>query len=272
MTYLSRRASAIDYMPCRYGSSKNTFRGPQRALNDNYIAIFGGSKTYGKFVDSPFAELLENLIEKDCINLGSMNAGIDVFMNDPVLNDVCNNARATVIEVMGAASLSNRFYKVHPRRNDRFIGVSALLKVVYQDVDFTDIHFVRHLLHTMQSKGQERFEIICEELQETWVMRMQLLLEKIDGPVFLLWFADHSPDDIGLAQIGADPLFVNRTMIEAIRPYVTEVLEVIPDSHDLEGMKFMPTEEPTAIHFPNPKAHEKVARALADPLKRLLRT
>lgn len=270
MTYLSRGASAIDYMPCRYKMSKNVFRGPQRGLTGDYIAVLGGSKTYGKFVDSPFSDLLESRIEKECVNLGCLNGGIDVFVSDPVLNDVCNNAHATIIEIMGAASLSNRFYKVHPRRNDRFVGVSELLKLAYQDVDFTDIHFVRHLLHTMQSKGRERFEIICEELQEVWLIRMQLLLERIDGPIFLLWFANHSPEDVEVAEIGPDPLFVNREMIEAIRPYATDVIEVITQGASLEGMKFLPTEEPAAIHFPNPKAHDLVARALGKAVQKIL--
>ncbi len=271
MTYLSRGVSAIDYMPCRYGSSKNTFRGPVRALENDYVAVLGGSKTYGKFVEQPFASQLEMQSGLKCINLGCMNGGVDLFIHDPVIKDACNTARATIIEVMGAASLSNRFYKVHPRRNDRFTGVTALLKAVYQDIDFTDIHFVRHLLHTMHSKSPERFEIICEELQQAWIARMQLLLEQIDGPIILLWFADHTPDGDTAFEIGSDPLFINRMMIETIRPYVTEVIEVGAYKPDLSGMKFLPAEEPAAMHLPNFEAHKAVADALETPLKRVLR-
>jgi hypothetical protein len=56
----------------------------------------------------------------EAANLGLVNAGIDVFINEPMIQDFCAGAVVTVIQVLGAANMSNRFYAVHPRRNDRF--------------------------------------------------------------------------------------------------------------------------------------------------------
>ncbi len=36
---------------------------------------------------------------------------------------------------MGAQNLSNRFYAVHPRRNDRFLRASTLMKTIFREVD-----------------------------------------------------------------------------------------------------------------------------------------
>ena len=55
-----------------------------------------------------------------------------------------------MIQVSGAQNLSNRFHAVHPRRNDRFLRASTLLKTIYRDVDFTEFNFTRHLLTTLR--------------------------------------------------------------------------------------------------------------------------
>ena len=45
-----------------------------------------------------------------------------VFVNEPTVIDICSKALVTVVQLMGAQNTSNRFYAVHPRRNDRFLA------------------------------------------------------------------------------------------------------------------------------------------------------
>ena len=50
----------LDYFPCRYGPSRQVFRGPPRDLNVPYVAFLGDTNTYGKFIERPFPDLVEN--------------------------------------------------------------------------------------------------------------------------------------------------------------------------------------------------------------------
>ena len=69
---------SLDYDPVRYGTSRISFRGPKKDLGGRYVAFLGGSETYGKFLQEPFPDLVEQALDLTCVNLGYMNAGIDV--------------------------------------------------------------------------------------------------------------------------------------------------------------------------------------------------
>ena len=73
---------ALDYFPCRYGRSKLLFRGPRRQLVPPFVSAFGGSETYGKFVEEPWPALLEERIGLPVVNFGYLNAGVDVFLGE----------------------------------------------------------------------------------------------------------------------------------------------------------------------------------------------
>lgn len=275
MTYENLGQGALDYFPCRYGKSKLLFRGPRKRMAGEFLAMIGGTETYGKFIEKPFPALVSDEMGVESVNFGCVNAGVDVFSNEPVVIEACAKARVTVVQVVGAQNMSNRFYAVHPRRNDRFLRASTLMKTVFREVDFTDFSFTKHLLSTLQTVSEERFNIVRDELKEAWIARMKLLLDKIEGKTILLWFADRAPDDPSLPDgLGRDPLFVDRAMIEAIRPIVTEVVEVVPSAQALaegtKGMLYSPMEEPAANELMGLTAHEEVARALIEPLRRLI--
>ena len=204
-----------------------------------------------------------------------MNAGVDVFATDPQVARMASGADVTVLQLMGAHNMSNRFYTVHPRRNDRFLKPSTLLKAIYRDVDFAEFNFNKHMLHRLFTLSPWRFDTVVSELQQAWLARMRLLLSKIDGKVVLLWFADHTPDDVSPPEDEKDPWFVTRGMIEELRPLVTDLVEVTasPSSCALgtEGMVFSPMEAPVAQQLLGPAAHQEVAVELLESLKRLIK-
>ncbi|WP_456388296.1 DUF6473 family protein [Profundibacter sp.] len=275
MTYENLGQGALDYFPCRYGKSKLLFRGPRKKMAGEYIAMIGGTETYGKFIEKPFAERVGEAMEMECVNFGCVTAGVDVFANETPVIDACSKARVTVVQAIGAQNMSNRFYAVHPRRNDRFLRASTLMKTIFREVDFTEFSFTKHLLTTLQTLSEERFGIVRDELKEAWIARMKLLLEKIEGKTILLWFADRTPEEAPESGgLGREPLFVDRRMIEEIRPFVTEVVEVVPSAGALaqgtKGMIFPSMEEPAAHELMGPAAHEEVAQALLEPLSRLI--
>ncbi len=222
----------ISYAPVRYGSSRLVFRGPRRALDGRHVAFVGGSDTYGRSVAEPFPALIEEVLGEACVNLGQVNASIDVAVNDPIVLEACRDAALTVVEVTGAGNMSNRFYQVHPRRNDRLTRVSTVMQAVFPEVDFSEFCFTRHMLGHLLARAPDRFPILLEELQAAWSARMRTFLDAVGTNVVLLWLSPHLPSDAPWEgrpdPLGRDPLFVTRRMVDALRPRVRGVVMVRP--------------------------------------------
>ncbi len=279
MSFDALGAGALDYSPCRYGTSKLLFRGPQRRLDAPYVAFLGGTDTYGKFLKTPFPALVEQELGIDCINLGIPNAGIDVLAQDSFLSQGAGEAVVTVLQIVGAQNLSNRFYAVHPRRNDRFLTASALLKSIYPEVDFAEFNFTRHLLGRLYKISPERFATVRLELQKAWLARMRLLLRRLTGNVVLVWFSDHAPADDDAAMpdpsMARDPLFVTRPMLERLSAEARAVVEVTASQEAInagtDGMVFSDLEALAARELLGPAAHEELAARIGESLKPLLR-
>lgn len=259
---------APDELRCRYGASKLMFRGPRRKMDNPYVAFLGGSETYGQHVKIPFVALVEEDVIQDCVNLGVVNAGLDAFVNDPEMLAIASKSEQVVVQILGAQNLSNRFYRVHPRRNDRFIEPSALLSAIYRDVDFTEFHFIKHMLETLQMVSPERFATVRDELQMAWLSRMLLLVQSIDRDVVLLWL-QYNEDGGGL---GPEPLAITAAMIDQLRPSVRDVIEVsvIPArlTGEVESMVFGQMQAPAAGHLIGPSAHRQIADALKGKIGR----
>lgn len=275
MAYAYPGDGALDYYPCRYGKSKLLFRGPRRDLQRDYVAVLGGTETYGKFVPVPYPALVEQATGIRMVNLGCVNAGLDAYVNEPAVLEIAARARATVVQIVGAQNLSNRYYAVHPRRNDRFLGAAPVLRTMFREVDFTEFHFTRHMLQALQTASTERFEVVAEELRAAWVARMIALLDLIAGRTVLLWMADHAPPAPGRRPgLGHDPILVDAEMIAAVRAHASDYLEAVSSAGaraaGLAGMAFAPMEQPAALEVPGPMVHAEVARELAAVLQRML--
>jgi hypothetical protein len=275
MSYVTRGESALEYLPCRYGTSKLLFRGPRRKTDTGYVGVLGGSETYGRFIERPFPMLVEAKTGQRMINFGYVNAGVDVFLQDRSVLDICAEANATVIQLLGAQNLTNRFYAVHPRRNDRFLSASQFLQTLYRDVDFTEYNFTRHLLADLQDRSAEKFLMVSDELKAAWVVRMKQLLESVGGKKILLWIGEEAPGDGTVINANApDPLFVTRAMIDEIRPLTDDFVEVVASpearANGTTGMVFESEDAQAAATAPNVAVHQEVANQLSRALDRLL--
>ena len=275
MSYAFPGEGALDYFPCRYGTSRLVFRGPRRSLERPFIAILGGTETYGKFVPDPYPDLVEDEVGMSVINLGCMNAGPDVFLSDPAIAEIASKAEVTVLQLMGAINVSNRYYAVHPRRNDRFLHATALLRSMFREVDFTEFSFTRHMLQVLQATSADRFEVLAEELRATWVERMQTLLGRITGPKLLFWMSDQPPPPpTRRAHLSVEPLLVDAEMIKVLRgqadAYVEQVTTAQARQHGRSGMAFAPLDSLAAAGLPGPGAHREAAAALTPALLRYI--
>lgn len=269
MSYENAGGMPLDYMPYRLGESRIAFRGPRPDLSDDPIVFLGSTETYGKYVENPFPTLVARKTGRVCVNLGVMNAGVDVFLAEPSVLELARRARLTVVQLPGAQNMSNRYYTVHPRRNDRFTGASQVMKMMFREIDFTEFHFTRHMLGALSARAPERYAVLRSELQKAWLARMQTLIERIGGKdMLLLWFADHAPAGPETPYgLGRDPLFVERGMVEQLRPLVAGVVEAVVSEEALargtEGMICREMELPVAQRLFNPMAHQEAARAVA---------
>ena len=274
MTCHSGGATALEYYPCRYGNSRVLFRGPRSQMQGDYIAFLGGSETYGRFIADPFPSLLERDLSIECVNFGAVNVGIDLYLNDPSVLEMASGAVAKVIQVTGAQNMSNRYYMVHPRRNDRFLRASERLETLYPEVDFTEFHFNRHMLSRLCDVSQERFEVVVDELRQSWVARMKHILTILRGKVVLLWFADHAIPPGNEVTQGSDPLYVTRAMLETLRPRVQALIEVTcSEEARMEGtsnMVFSEFEACAAAELMGALAHREACDAVAPVLRQML--
>ncbi len=268
MAFVFPGAEALDYSPCRYGASKLLFRGPGHDLSGDYIAVLGGTETYGKYVPEPYATLTERQTGMKVVNLGCANAGPDVYLNDPGAIEVAAGARAVVVQIVGAQNLTNRYYSVHPRRNDRFVHPGPLLRSMFPEVDFTEFHFTRHMLSALRKAAPDRFEVVTQELRGAWVRRMRDLLGRLPADLVLLWMGDRPPPEPGRrADLEHDPMLVDAGMIAAIRPMAAVWVEV-SGYGSAEGLVYGPMD--IAPSVPGPATHLAAADALSAVLRDLV--
>lgn len=256
---------------CRYDPSRLSFRGPRRRLDREYIAYLGGAETFGRFLEAPFPALLEDLTGTMSVNLGCVNAGVDAFIKDETVLEICRGAQGVVMEVVGAQNMSNRFYTVHPRRNDRFLSPSTVLQQLFRDVDFSEFTFTRHMLSSLAELDPERFTIVIEELRIAWLARMRSLLQEIGRPVMLFLF---SGETSGETLLGCDPLFISAGMLDVLRDEGASIVEFAPSPRAVaQGraeMRLEPGDVAAAAGLLGPTAHRQAAAHLVGPIRRLL--
>lgn len=267
MIQIETAGLAPDYAACRYGLSRALFRGPERDLSGPYVVALGGSATFGKYVSAPYPALLEAALGTPVANLGGLNAGPDFYLGDLAALRVASRAQLAVVQITGADALSNPYYSVHARRNDRFLAATPELRDLYPEVDFTDIHFTRHLLAVLRRTDAARFDLVKTGLQAQWLARMRQLMAHLPLRRVLLWLAD-APPPVEAADPGAVtlPLLVDRSMLAALRPAATALVEAVPGpAHStlrLDGMLFPETEVAQARCLPGPAAHRAVSALL----------
>lgn len=273
MTYDYAGEGSLDYFPCRYGRSRLMFRGPRRDVSGRFVAVLGGIETYGRYIPRPYPALVEEGLGMPVVNLGCPHAGPDAWLGDAAVMELAARAAVVVVQVPGAANLSNRLYTVHPRRNDRFLRASPVLQAIYRGVDFTDFSFTHHLLQALFEAGPERFALVAQELRAAWEARMALLLAGLPGRKLLLWMAEAEPGARRDAP-GGEPMMVDAAMLEALAQRVDGVVRAVPSPvarrRGMEGMVFPPMAEPAARGLPGVAVHEEVAAALLPALRGMM--
>ncbi len=273
MSYAQTGADALEYNTWRHGASRLVFRGPRMRFDGAFNLALGGSATFGRFIERPWPGLVDGATGVPMANLGAQHAGIEAMLRDPEIQALMGRAQAVVIQITGAHLVSNAYFRVHPRRNDRFVTATPALAALFPEVDFTDFSFTRHLLGTLRGIDARRYGHVVSELRTCWLSGMQALIGRASGPCIALWLAEAPPpEDSPAPALGRDPLFVTRAMVDALAPHLAEVIEVTGSTRlPAEGMVFAPIQAAAAAELPGPALHAQAAGAVADRLRRLMR-
>jgi len=148
-------------------------------------------------------------------------------------------------------------------------------RTIYRDVDFTEVHFTRHLLSALAAENAELFGLVVQEIRTAWMARMKVLAAGLASRVVLLWLSDHAPDEraAGTSE-GVEPLFVDREMLDALAPFVADVVEVVVSREEIaagqDGLVYGDLDAPAARGMLGTVAHDKAAAALEPVLAGLI--
>lgn len=188
------------------GGTRLRLRGPDCDPSRPFVMCLGGAETRAEATDRPFSSLCAHLCGVAVLNAGVDLCGPGLVADHPALADRVRNARDLVVGPLPVDRLSNRFYRVHRLHNDRVIGVSAPLRLLFHDLDFGDTHYVGHLHLRLRQGGSERYGIVLDELRRAWTARIAAILALTAGrTVFVL---DRSARDAAGTTLQATPALV----------------------------------------------------------------
>ncbi len=257
----------------RIGGARLPIRPVPKVLRRDYVVFLGSDDTYGCHLSYPFTELIEDATGIQTVNLGCVGARVDAFQQNEGILEMCRGARLVFVEAVGAEAMSNRLYRVDVRNNQRLIRVTKYLKALYEAVDFSGIETVGELLTVLAQMSEEKLYFVRLELHMAWVARMRTLIRQIGVPVILLWLADHEPFYAATGgTIFRDPLFVDRTMLEALRQEVVDIIEITATKDEVFSTG-AGAEEPasTPIGSLGQVYHERVAAELSPVIRAAIR-
>lgn len=137
--------------------------------------------------------------------------GVDLHLADTTLGERAALASGFVLVLPPVGNLTNPFFRVHPRRNDRFVAARPPLKALFPEVDFTAFAFTGHVLGTLAAVCPERFSLVRQELEAAWRLRMRLLLLHLPSKGVLIdlpapeWLPRPALTGLGLRHLSLDP-------------------------------------------------------------------
>ena len=271
----------LDYKLYRFGQLQQVFRGPAPRLGRHYLAFLGGSGTFGRYADRPYAAIVGQEAGHRFANFGAEGAGPGFFLSDPEVMSAASNALLSVVQVMPACAVSNRMFSVRPRRNARLHAASDLLTGLYPEVDFERFSYVRGMLRHLAGIDDNRFSLVVNEMRNAWIARTHTLLASIQTWTLLFWFSQRQPEEQREDTTDGwhDPNFVDRAMIDSVTDIADGYVECVTSAGlpqdlrvDGEAVLFRPTGTPIDQNreLPSPDMHAAAAAALAPEVMRIL--
>ena len=127
--------------------------------------------------------------------------GIDTQLADAALSLRARQAAFFVLLLPPMGNLSNSFYSVHPRRNDRFVAARPPLRALFPEVDFADMVFTGQLLAVLARTDPLRLKAMAQALRPVWLARVGALLTQLPPRGVLLHLDPPGPLPLPVADL-----------------------------------------------------------------------
>ena len=213
-------APAYDYgMAAVPGIEDLRFRGPVPDLDAPYLAGIGGAQTFGRFVTDPFLAVLGQRLGLPCLNLGLGGAGPE-FAHKPAVLPLLQRAALVVVQCFSGRSASNSLFDntLHGRNSGVLLanGKPTSFETFFDEL--------------CRRGERDRIERVVTETREDFTFKMRELGRALEGRGILLWIARRAPDyetdwSSPFGMMNYYPQFIDRNVIEAIRPCFDEYVE-----------------------------------------------
>jgi hypothetical protein len=273
--YIADDVDIVDYQPWQLPRVGLKVRGPAPAWDKPRFVAMGAAQTFGRFVPRPYGAIIAERTGSACLNFGFSGAGPSFFNIRPPLFDYINASDCAVVQVLSGRSVSNSAFKVG--NNQGVVtprGATSLVAPIFAEDAY------KELLRTTSKAELIR---IRDETRDIYISQMIELLTRITVPKILVYWSVRPVDyEEGTGDLqaywGNFPHFVNRNVIDSIRPHADSFLECVSRRGLPQPLRNRQTGEPIVLfpadrfpsiqlrdhnhYYASPEMHEDVADAI----------
>jgi len=285
--YAAADREVIDYDTWRLPGSPTLLRGPAPPSEPAPVVCLGSAATFGRLVRRPFPLGLAQGLGYPVLNAGIGGARPATFLADAPVMAKVSQAPLVVLEMLSARGYATRFFTpAHTAGNSGVIPAEerARLSMPHGKQQV----FVDWIYERAFARGVDRLDLeeARASMLRAYVADMKRLIAAAGGPVILVYLAQRAPDYRSrpldyLAWSGGFPHFVDRQLLELLKPLSAGLIEVVSDSGlpapvraQADGRPvalFAGQEDPTVnIYYASQEMHEELLTRLLPLVRRLL--
>jgi hypothetical protein len=241
--------------------------------------VIGSAHTFGRYVATPFSEIVAHRNNIQILNLGFLGAGPGFFLERPALLRWINRAEFVVVQAMSGRSVANFAFETCENQDE------------VRKRGSEDKTTVERAYRALLLSGEPAMAIALRSANRIqWLRETTELFRRITVPrKCLLWFSKRKLNYIEgletLERYWADmPHFLTRPLIEEFtRTSGIECLEVVSREGLPQIIRDMKLNKPIQIwpvkdfpsvklrchnhYYPSPQMHERCAGAVSDWVK-----
>jgi hypothetical protein len=270
--------------------NKREFRGTRPKWKEDYGICLGSAHTFGRYVETPYPELLQKNLGMQVVNYAIPSATSLCYLSKDTIMDTINGAKFVVIQMLSARTSFNS--------ETCYMGGNRLVRTF--DGHEKKISCMQYWRDRLENDDPAKLYNLISESRASYVKQFSSLLKNIKPKKILFWFSVRKPNHTlskknkGYGEFyGQFPQLVNKDMVNTIRSYAdcyvelaskkglpTKFIDEEGDSIDMEysfRKKFAP-KDPLAnktksenSYYPSPEMHVQASDLLIPVCDRILK-